>query len=1187
MSKTYYFGYNKEEGRGTQSGIGFKRIQKYDEPVIRKIKDRTAGVAEDLPVAVPSPFAIMSLVKSAFDNVIYLFDNKVDVNGRITKNHDDNVWVCTDDIITVLNTLDLAELVFKGEIQCEKLDQQVINDLIASSDGRHKNLGAVLDLYKDTDNNSLGLAELKFPENPSAGTNFKFYLLMNGEDVVGGTSGATLFFPTRNKNKLEEFNEKLNDNRGWFNHSEKVGSIISGTHDGIAAFLEEDFSKRDIKFQEWIIQLLYGNETPIGKYIKQVRKRIGENGKKRDVTNQELNQWRIHYSNITTDGKVLISPMKVYDSIETIIEARRKAVETERSESSERDAKQAEQKDKLIHEANIKNDKIKEQLRGMNLPDMEKKLEILKIFSDYIVEIPYKPSGHFEYFEKDGHYFLYPINENYDGNEKFELYVQYEDIENKDKEKRKLVVVVQMTENKDINRIYSNNGKSEPTLEQGVIVKGNFNVALFPFVNNAKEYRIQLVEDLKNSKIESDFNTNKVYQNNHYIRRKENRDKRDFWRTTYLKKEQNNGSLLDKINLSMKLDNNSFDIRLIPNFPDRKYEKNNEKFLFAVDFGTTNTHIAYKVEGDPAPQCFVMSNYLASMKDFGNGEDDNLLDDDMFSFMLNEFLPIKIGNRELKTDDPDYAQNYSKYGFPLRTILLCDEDADKAKRKSNNLPYLGMYNIPFGYGGLLLAGYKPYSNLKWASEDDKDEIFLKEIIFLLYTKVLIEGGTSSLAKTDIYFSYPLSMDEHSVKKLVAYWQSLYTQFFDGSRVNDTKGKPVIAPIKKVAESFVPVKYFLEHPEDTDFENKSLNALDIENKLALCVDIGGGTTDFSGVIRADDIEKVVFQSSMRFASNSIFGGSVHPDSKTKMQYNYLTAKYEKVYIGDLSDKYDNSERLLFGTKPAIFADIAKYRDASEINSCLFSFDTTIFKSEDRKGYRYNEKLKNDCNNKIVFLYYFTVVIYHLAKSLEKKYAKSEIPNIGEIIFSGNGSKVLDILDIDSTRPTLQNIVKKVFSEILGKENEILLRFKPDKSKVLTAEGSLCPRDIQEGEKKDEDGDYVIEKIDVYDDKYIGKNISDIEKNFVALNKLFIEVLTPRFNKFNINETIFNKVKAALLNPKENGGKIDNILIMLKSKKISEEKYIDLVNRHQYTEICSPMIPFELLIFKLFEILQQDN
>ncbi len=144
---------------------------------------------------------------------------------------------------------------------------------------------------------------------------------------------------------------------------------------------------------------------------------------------------------------------------------------------------------------------------------------------------------------------------------------------------------------------------------------------------------------------------------------------------------------------------------IIPNW--QPYQQGNEIFSFAVDFGTTNTHIEYKIgNGSPKPfdvtpddvQIATLFHPSKTGDDFGGTGAIAIRE-----LIEHEFVPQLLGGS-------------SEYKFPHRTVI--------AESHSLNIETetfsLADFNIPFIYERKVEKD-KTQSNLKWAKREKGNE----------------------------------------------------------------------------------------------------------------------------------------------------------------------------------------------------------------------------------------------------------------------------------------------------------------------------------------------------------------------------------------------------------------------------------------------------------------------------------
>ena len=94
------FGYSGRDGED------WFEAESYQNNIIQKIEDPDGGKSQSMPCSIPSPFARMDLVRSAFEAI-----NQTKAL-RAEKNATGHVIASTDHERLVSETLDLCELVF-------------------------------------------------------------------------------------------------------------------------------------------------------------------------------------------------------------------------------------------------------------------------------------------------------------------------------------------------------------------------------------------------------------------------------------------------------------------------------------------------------------------------------------------------------------------------------------------------------------------------------------------------------------------------------------------------------------------------------------------------------------------------------------------------------------------------------------------------------------------------------------------------------------------------------------------------------------------------------------------------------------------------------------------------------------------------------------------------------------------
>ena len=278
-----------------------------------------------------------------------------------------------------------------------------------------------------------------------------------------------------------------------------------------------------------------------------------------------------------------------------------------------------------------------------------------------------------------------------------------------------------------------------------------------------------------------------------------------------------------------------------------------DEFTFAVDFGTTNTHVEY-MQGLalPEPLNIDATGYGKLVATLYNGN--HLLYD---VILKQEFLPKHIG---------------LDYGFPQRTVLSEPENLDV--ESIDEEVALGNANIPFiyekesvGYGNRIIA------NLKWSTElsaNKRVKCYLTELALLIRAKVLLGGG--DLSKTRLVWFYPLAMKVGNIRRLGDMWLRIFKSVFG---IPFSSGQLFHMP-----ESVAPYYFY-----------RCSSRFRGAASTVASIDIGGGSSDV--VVFDSNADQPSILSSFRFAANALFGDAFSevPHGDT----NPMLVKYVAIII----------------------------------------------------------------------------------------------------------------------------------------------------------------------------------------------------------------------------------------------------------------------------------------------------
>ena len=995
MSKSGY----SRTGPQNANAFGFGTIKPYEAGDIERIKEKGTDFS-DLPVAVPSPFGRLFLVKTAFERVTkqIAWDREFKEAREKDKHLNEILYVqqkpCPandEDLRLVSDTLDLAELVFwrhtnlssttilgtdlnQDSETIDKAIAKLINDNAATKNTRKeleklKNLIDTISLYTSMDN-----AALSLKDNTS---NFNMYLIEYEGNVIGGTSWQTLFVPSADDNF-----------KGiHINSDRKTGDAPRG--------LEQ---RNDKEFREWL-------KSVVGKRT----------------------------------GSAILNYVNALD-------------------------------------INAGNNDYQEKFCDIEVP------KITEMFEDYLITLPYEASDNFICGSKNGKTYLPPI--------KSGVNIEYEKIEYIPFPEKSDPTIVTVKYG-DKEKIYGKKVKEG----QGKILTCYFNVALFPYASGAREYRIALIEDTAKemeTMVSVSINDAAKYE----------RENTTVQKLTLYKKYS-----AKEITLDVDYNGNSFCAQL-PMRPVKGLAVD-ANYTFAVDFGSTNTNIAYKINNNEPKHSFELDGHLATLLKFKDGTP---FSEDV---LTEKFISKKIS------------------GTYFRTLLA---DTPTHNAAASEVDVLGKFNIPYGYRDILTED-NISDNLKWSLGNQKYKIFLEQIAFELHAKVLLTGGV--LENTKIIYTYPLSMNKEERNALKFEWQKLGKFYFgDGNTFDNLEDK---------AESITPIKYL--HAKGSGLVLKRETPIPV-----LSVDIGGGTTDCSVITNKDGSNaSLLFPLSFRFAGKDIFGG----DS------NALTEKYGKEYR-------DSTLKEKIKYKKVLENIISKKRD---VNSYLFSLEDIL-----ERDNKYSVVLHRDKNIRIVFLYFFSAIIWFLAKTLEENFwakmkkstTEADVPFPSVIYFTGNGARILDIFETaifeDGTysRPQTTALAKYIFEKVYGRKMkaqetaDFKIDFYSQNSKTLTSFGCFSSPIILDVEKAE---DLFIPQENLFKNR-----IGDF-------NKVFLDIMETK--KFGNNDKFLWQAFDIAAIKDDNG--IVKFKLIDELEAVIKETDIDVAISNQNT----PFDVLHLIILNLFK------
>lgn len=1109
--------------RGSEDKEGWFKSAEYKDNDIKEITDPSGGSAKKQITSIPSPFARIDLIKTAFREVVHYASQDID------RLHGDTIYHKM-----VSDALDIGEIFFNKD-SLDKIEIIVwdknndLNTLLTSKNPKHKLLGETLKMFIRQDKDAYNFDLLNC-----------IYLLNYDYKTIGGTSPSTLFFSSANNLNFVDIkfgNDKLFDDE------------------------YNPLYNRDPEFQKFLYSLfkLYPELNEVRHNVDNDEGRMSEvfyylekNLEYLNINNhtlyEEINHLRnnLTYAIFERDFKVLNVGQGSNNPIEVLGNPLRQKKASGRIDSDFiiKSDKYNELKP-LVLQNNFKKTGFRyvlhewqpntrvpyydpNPLNSRQLPEQNMVYPYLTVsdfLEDYIIELVYPLNtqkffdGNFIYETDDKTGCILPIkkaffeyfdvkdleNTYYDGNKWFEI-------------KRSAgggitvelrIPIEKKGEHIEFSRTYYpatiENEIPRPDLDnnKGYILKLQFGLVLYPFVKQFDNihYRAMLID----RDHENPLTRNNKYELNFYANNGESAMPYDLEeRKTYIRSRSKKDS--DQVETQFYVVNNEFDyIELRNNFssgiiiPNFKTVSGSDRFAFAVDFGTTNTHIEYLVNDSNKTKSFEIEDdiQIATLHD----PTISITKDPLIEGIIShEFIPEKIS----KAKDIE-AQ------FPHRTVIGWTKGLNL---RSASFAFAD-FNIPFVFEKKLIRlNTDIKTDLKWSNYTDNDpikseenkrlvEAFFENILLLIRNKVVLNGGR--LEDTSLTWFYPASMLPTRRDELENLWNKLFKEY-----ISTTK-----SPMK-ISESTAPFYYYSIE--------KGVNASD---RPVVTIDIGGGTSDIAIFSNQTGRVEIDFITSFKFGANAIFGDGFN----SSPSINGFVKRFKNSIETKLStDKHIDLLQVL--------SYMLSERPSQDIIAFFFSLENNKNVLKKKTPISFNEMLIDSDDFKIVFVTFYAAIVYHVAKIMKAKNLKE--PRY--IAFSGTGSKIVNIPDTSNNLIRLSEFTKIIFEEVYEKTNveKIELQQDPEPKEIAARGGvlKLCEMQKNDNQKEPDSESYKTVLLGTKKDVLITQQhqfqypgITDAHINeVIAEVKEFINILFKINNRFNYTNNF--RVNAARLDDYKN-------------------------------------------------------
>lgn len=1064
---------------------------------VEKIKDPEGATDRKEITSIPSPFARLYLAESAF--------KVVGEKGQTNPAYLDGKTIYHK---LVSDCLDTGEIFFKYDSLVDKHQLQIVKwnkkthiEELKNGNKQHKLLGETIELFWNEQNVNSNFARTE-----------NLYFLYSANNIIGGTSPTSLFFTTAND--LSFVNITLGDD----------------------TLFDDEYCplyKRSMSYQKYLYGLFQAYQLKevfpaVWKYLTASLNRLKTfNLSDYKVINEILSAVEIKNAFISEfvqwEGKETV---EIFPGVEHL---KNKTGNVFNSEFFIDSIKYGGKlplalengfQRKLNYWGGLWNPAVEvpykdnKPLKERYLPGQDEQYPYLTVsdfLEPYLIEVPYHIND--QYFwtgirdnffggdkstmEEPDHSYLLPIKKQYfdyfnlddfkksfkDGKPRFRMVKV-----GIDAVRVELRVPIQANEDPKyilFERLYKKDETVDESKNIGSIRKCHFSLGFLPFYTPSKmlNQRIGLVD----ADVILSGHRDCLYQvNAHEITETgvEHVDyKYETTRSDEAKNHEHNGTtkyfVVDSPYdyLEVVNDNNAKGL-IIPNFPP--ISEGSKKYIFAIDFGTTNTHVEYAEVGKD-PQAFNTKEKRQLVTLF----DDNwyLSNPQLEELLVRELIPYTIGKNE-------------KYSFPLRTVVAEIEGLNHHK----SVYALANINIPFHFEQkMIMKSEKVFPNLKWMPLKDsiahkpninRVEKFIETIISLIQNKVLLNGGR--LVDTKIVWFYPSSMSSNQVGQYRRIWSKVFESYIlspltDKKMIEEKKNNQLL----DFSESEVP---FYIHDDVNSWEHPVVN-----------IDIGGGTTDV--VIFKENRPK--FLTSFKFAGNNVFGDGYNGTNQAK---NGFVRAFKPVVATFLENNRTELNEL-YNLFNQMTNDPSNEFGSADLMAFFFSLENNPELKEKNLELRLSDEISNHMEFNIVFILFYGSIIYHIARLM--KVQGLTMPR--NISFSGNGSKIIRLLDNSSRLEGILELSKTIFEKVYEQQyhREGLGIVQGEEPKEATCKGGIMKLKKNQGKTKfdkivlvgDAENTIVNTKSIHYPTNYfLYEELTSVQEDSVILEiETFIELL----------------------------------------------------------------------------------
>ncbi|MBU6120725.1 hypothetical protein [Hymenobacter siberiensis] len=438
-------------------------------------------------------------------------------------------------------------------------------------------------------------------------------------------------------------------------------------------------------------------------------------------------------------------------------------------------------------------------------------------------------------------------------------------------------------------------------------------------------------------------------------------------------------------------------------------QQGTKRFRFAIDFGTTSTHVAWHDAPGQAPQplSFGPEDSPVVLLKKPTAEPDYQAYDRIFRgidddpahyvglkrwrvYQQREFVPPLLGVAS------------SPYAFPIRTAT---SEAPGFAVEQPSL--LGNVNVGFGINTEEDSDESYRTNLKWETGSNEArnrvEAFFREMLLLFKYKAALNGG--NLAATKVVWFAPLSFPVFSRIQYQNTWDRLFREIF-----HVPTESTVFLP-----ESTAPYFYLTRNRVVTPGPGES----------AVFIDIGGGTSDV--LLYADRApdgtpykkHQPVLSTSFRFAGNDLWGdGAV--DMRGRKDNGLVAFGLAGIEADPLFSSQQVNEDVARAKEAKKYLEVVRRNPtfgSEEIASLLFNYDSV---------FRFGNRLLHAPHLRVLFYLHFGALVYHVGQVVRGGgYA---VPRY--LCLTGRGSLYVRLLSGGSDLRGVETLARLILGKVFG-------------------------------------------------------------------------------------------------------------------------------------------------------------